>query len=218
MRRLTMLLSVLLVIWGVGCTAQPAATPTAEPSATLEPTPAPTQTPIVIEVERIITATPNTPEPTTIPAATARTNAFATRSACTVNAAWTSRYTVASGDTVGRIATATDSNVAAIRDGNCLADANSIYVGQVLRVPKTPDFSSGNATTVSPTATVRVSSTASTATVTTTPSTATVTTTPSTATATASVTATTTPTPTATSTPTTTPTPTATPTATATAE
>ena len=122
-------------------TPVPTETPTDVPSPTMTFTPAATQTPIVI----IVTATPDaaaqaTSEPTAAPQSSRNDSSFATRTNCTPNSSWTTRYTVRAGNTVGQIAQATGSTVAAIAEGNCLSNANNIFVGQRLRVPRTPVF------------------------------------------------------------------------------
>ncbi|MFP4321137.1 MAG: LysM peptidoglycan-binding domain-containing protein [Anaerolineales bacterium] len=107
---------------------------TTEDAAT--PTPAPTQTPFVITA----TPEPNTPTPTATqePAPTAQPARNATRVPtlvnCTPRADWVA-YTIQAGDTLGSIAQANSTTVAALTQANCLADANFIYVGQPLRVP-----------------------------------------------------------------------------------
>jgi LysM repeat protein len=96
----------------------------------------------------ILTATPtgNAGSSATItPASTAtRTNTPAptqqpipTRQACTPRTDW-QIYTVVSGDTLGFIAQRTNSTVNALVQANCLVNANSITVGQRLRVPQLP--------------------------------------------------------------------------------
>ena len=45
-------------------------------------------------------------------------------------------YVVVRGDTLSRIARRFGTTVAALTSGNCLTNANFIYVGQRLRVPK----------------------------------------------------------------------------------
>ena len=132
--------SLALVI--AACTGSPAATetPTVTPTetATTVPPPTevpPTQTPIVVTV--VVTEEDSA---TAAPASSNNSSSFATRTGCTVNGDWTTTYTVKSGDTVAKIASATNSTVANIATGNCLSNANNIYVGQVLRVPSTPVF------------------------------------------------------------------------------
>lgn len=55
---------------------------------------------------------------------------------CTPRADWTITYTVIAGDTLGNIAQRADSTVQALATGNCLADPNTLSVGQRLRVPR----------------------------------------------------------------------------------
>lgn len=47
-------------------------------------------------------------------------------------------YTVVAGDTLGLLAMQTDSSVEEIVAGNCLDSADSIYIDQMLYLPKTP--------------------------------------------------------------------------------
>lgn len=47
-------------------------------------------------------------------------------------------YTVEAGDTLGLLAMQTDSSVSEIVTGNCLNSADSIYIDQVLYLPKVP--------------------------------------------------------------------------------
>lgn len=56
------------------------------------------------------------------------------RDNCTLNNTWPT-YTVMAGDTLARIASNTDTSVAVLTDANCLANADVILRGQVLRVP-----------------------------------------------------------------------------------
>ncbi len=57
---------------------------------------------------------------------------------CTPRTDWTTAYTVSAGDTLSRIAQRTGTTADALAQGNCLADANSIFSGQQLRVPRAP--------------------------------------------------------------------------------
>lgn len=83
------------------------------------------------------TLTPN-PTSTGIPPTNTRVPAGATLVNCFPRTDWTQLYTVAAGDTLGKIATLVGSTVAALQQGNCLVDANQIVVGQKLRVPNLP--------------------------------------------------------------------------------
>jgi LysM repeat protein len=56
---------------------------------------------------------------------------------CTVRADWPV-YLVVTGDTLGDLAVRTGSTSAALTQANCLSDANSIYPGQQLHVPRQP--------------------------------------------------------------------------------
>ncbi len=57
---------------------------------------------------------------------------------CNPRLDWTITYTVQSGDTLSRLAQRTSTTVAALANGNCIADPNRLEVGQVLRVPRVP--------------------------------------------------------------------------------
>lgn len=116
------LLLAAIAFFGVACNLQggeatdevlPTSTGTEVADATDEPTVPPTQT--------------STQAPTQTPAPTI-TN-------CTPRADWTNTYTVVSGDTLARIAVRGNTTVSTLQQGNCLANANVISVGQVLRVP-----------------------------------------------------------------------------------
>lgn len=65
------------------------------------------------------------------------------RTNCTVRTDWID-YRVVSGDTLGSIATRTGSTSSALAQANCLSDANSIRVGQILVVPALPQNTSSN--------------------------------------------------------------------------
>lgn len=56
---------------------------------------------------------------------------------CVIRTDWPT-YTVQRGDTLFGIASRTGSTVAALAQANCLANANILYAGQVLRVPQLP--------------------------------------------------------------------------------
>ncbi len=62
-------------------------------------------------------------------------NPTAAPAACTPRTDWTFTYTVAPGDTLASIARRTGTTIDVLASGNCLANANVIYAGQVLRVP-----------------------------------------------------------------------------------
>lgn len=92
----------------------------------------------------IVTATPSPTLAVTPTATTANTNTSTgsssgsqTRPNCTARTDWPI-YTVVAGDTLGTIAQRVGSTVNELTTGNCLANANSIQVGQQLRVPRLP--------------------------------------------------------------------------------
>lgn len=114
-------LTLLLSIVGVGCSLSPRSQ--------------------VIDATRSAVPTP-TPAPAVLDARDNTDSSDADDSggdtiACTPRADWLT-YTVAAGDTVGSIARRTSSTISEIATGNCLADVNTIAVGQVLRVPRVP--------------------------------------------------------------------------------
>lgn len=141
---------IILMIVVAACSEEPA-TPTLIPA---------TQTPI------IITATPLPATPTLIPSATFTTTPMPSltpptsdsgsaddeqaspaqvarpvnnfKSNCTAKQDW-EIYTVKVGDTLGRLATQTNSTLNKLADANCLINPNIIVVGQSLRLPQQPD-------------------------------------------------------------------------------
>ncbi|MBZ0278071.1 MAG: LysM peptidoglycan-binding domain-containing protein [Anaerolineae bacterium] len=66
--------------------------------------------------------------------ASSLTGAGVTQAQCSVRTDW-GVYTVVRGDTLYRIALRFNTTVSTLVQGNCLANANRIYVGQQLRVP-----------------------------------------------------------------------------------
>ncbi|NJL94037.1 MAG: LysM peptidoglycan-binding domain-containing protein [Anaerolineae bacterium] len=59
--------------------------------------------------------------------------------ACVPQAGWPT-YTVQRGDTLGSIARGTGSSIDALVQANCLANADLLQTGQLLRVPRLPQF------------------------------------------------------------------------------
>ena len=57
--------------------------------------------------------------------------------ACSAPPGWV-QYIVISGDTLGVLADATNTTVGSLQNGNCLIDTETIYVGQVLYLPRYP--------------------------------------------------------------------------------
>lgn len=99
-------------------------------------TPIPTQTAVVFQPSVTPPPAPSlTPLPTALPRAT--TAPLPTAIACVPNTTWP-LLTVQSGDTLFAIATRTGTTVAQLVSANCLANANSIQAGQLLRVPMLP--------------------------------------------------------------------------------
>ncbi len=72
------------------------------------------------------------------PSVAANVTPSPTAEACTPRSDWAFTYTVVPGDTVASLARRTGTTVDMLATGNCLANANLIYVGQVLRVPVSP--------------------------------------------------------------------------------
>ncbi|MBN2472843.1 MAG: LysM peptidoglycan-binding domain-containing protein [Anaerolineae bacterium] len=107
---------------------------TAPPTNTASPTTPPTQAPTVTTAPTAtIAATATSPQLTPV----AQQPPVVGPPACTLRTDWPV-YTVAVGDTLGRLATATNSTIGALAAANCLANANIIHVGQALRVPRVP--------------------------------------------------------------------------------
>lgn len=77
-----------------------------------------------------------TPTPTFAPTSTT-SGGGVVQPSCTPRTDWPT-YQVVSGDTVSSLALRTDTTIEALVAANCLANANQLSVGQVLRVPKTP--------------------------------------------------------------------------------
>lgn len=103
--------------------------PTFEPpTATLPPTEIPSATPTA-------TLRLNVPPPDGLQGLASPTIAGATESVCQKRDDWTLRYTVQTGDALSNIADRYSTFVSELVIGNCLADANTIIAGQVLRVP-----------------------------------------------------------------------------------
>lgn len=73
----------------------------------------------------------NTPGPTPTQTSSGGTT-------CMPRTDWIALYTVAAGDTLGSIASRANSTIATLAVGNCLTNPDSIFVGQVLRLPQAP--------------------------------------------------------------------------------
>jgi LysM repeat protein len=99
---------------------------------TRTPAPSATFVPVVIDAR-------GTPDPTTtaVPAAATATTVTNTTANCVVRSDWLT-YIVQAGDTLGSLAQRTNSTIAALATANCLANPDALYVGQAVRVPRTP--------------------------------------------------------------------------------
>jgi LysM repeat protein len=115
--------------------------PSLTPSQTLKPPPTfepPTATPRPSDVP---SATPtstlqiNVPPPDGLQGLVSPTDATTTSGVCEKREDWTLRYTVQSGDALANIADLYGTLVSELVMGNCLDNANTIYAGQILRVP-----------------------------------------------------------------------------------
>ncbi len=56
---------------------------------------------------------------------------------CVAPANWV-QYTVEAGDSIGALADATGTTIQAVVNANCLADPDTLYVGQVIYLPRSP--------------------------------------------------------------------------------
>lgn len=95
--------------------------------------------PIIVEVESTEEVT-DTATPTSTTTITPTITRTPTRTStplapCFPRADWPFRYTVARGDTLSRIAQRAGISVTQLQAGNCIANVNQIFTGQVLRVP-----------------------------------------------------------------------------------
>ncbi len=122
--RLFILLAALLIA-ALGCSLS---------SGGDNPTPLPTQTAAAFLPTATLAPLP-TPLPTVTQAPTALP--LPTSAPCIPNTTWP-LLAVQSGDTLFAIAQRTGSTVAQLTAANCLANANSIQAGQLLRVPMLP--------------------------------------------------------------------------------
>lgn len=73
--------------------------------------------------------------PTGTPTITRTPTRFPTLVNCVPRTDWAYRYTVVPGDTLSSIASRAGVSIVQLQAGNCLANANQIFAGQVLRVP-----------------------------------------------------------------------------------
>ena len=100
-------------------------------------TPTPDKIPTVIPIERPTAASTPT-VPTIVPLSTQGPQPTSPAPSCTPRNDWPV-YTVEAGDTLYSIADRSDTTVDTLQAANCLADPNTIGVGQSLRVPKQPE-------------------------------------------------------------------------------
>lgn len=120
----TLLLCALLSAAAVACnltTAPPTPTPPRFPTeqpllvASITPLPGAVFTPPAPDGSGIIAPDPN----------------------CPIPVSWVA-YTVEPGDSMGLLAQQTSSTVQEIANGNCLADPDSLFAGQILYLPRVP--------------------------------------------------------------------------------
>lgn len=106
----------------------------------------------------------NTTTTTVITKTTTTNSTTSTNPSCTPRSDWFT-YAVQSGDTLGQIATRVGSSVSELTQANCLSNANVLYTGQQLYVPKQPtsnlqtninNRNSTNNTTVNPSCRIHV--------------------------------------------------------------
>jgi LysM repeat protein len=117
-------------------TASPTSTPTRTPSpsatATRIPSATPTTAPAITAT--LVPPATLTSSPTPLPIVTFTLAPSVTVSGCPPPEGWIA-YSVIGGDTLFSIATRANSSVATLRTVNCLADADTIFVGQTLYIP-----------------------------------------------------------------------------------
>ena len=101
-------------------------------------TPTPERIPTVITVERPTPGASTPTVPTIVPLSTQGPQPTSPAPSCTPRNDWPV-YTVEAGDTLYSIADRSDTTVDTLQAANCLADPNTIGVGQSLRVPKQPE-------------------------------------------------------------------------------
>lgn len=98
----------------------------------------PTAVPIIRTPTSGVIIVTNTPAPATAtPTQQSSGSSSGGNTTCTVRTDWPI-YTVVAGDTLGTIAQRTGSTVNQLTTANCLANPNSISVGQQIRVPRSP--------------------------------------------------------------------------------
>ena len=111
--------------WLVGMALVACNLSTAPPTPTVAPaTQIPLFFPSVTPIPNLSGATPN------VPVEGANPN-------CPLPPGWIT-YTVEPGDSMGLLAQQTDSSIPELTQANCLDNADQIFVGQVLYLPRTP--------------------------------------------------------------------------------
>ncbi|HLA44035.1 MAG TPA: LysM peptidoglycan-binding domain-containing protein, partial [Aggregatilineales bacterium] len=128
MRRMLFVL-VALVIATLACSLSGDSN---EPTAALIPTSSPGLSPTINLTASPISQLNATPTQSVFTQPTSAAPPTVTN--CTPRTDW-QIYTVQAGDTLGVIADSVGSNVQALTAGNCLANPDSIFVGQQIRVP-----------------------------------------------------------------------------------
>ena len=101
-------------------------------------TPTPDEIPTIIRPSPDSAQPASSPVPTIVPLPTQGPQPTSPAPSCTPRNDWPV-YTVEAGDTLYSIADRSDTTVDTLQAANCLADPNTIGVGQSLRVPKQPE-------------------------------------------------------------------------------
>jgi hypothetical protein len=101
-----------------------------------------TNAPPTPTAQPVVPTSPNSGAPTLFPSITplGATGPIGTQppgSTCNIPVGWV-QYTVESGDSLGALAEATQSTVSDIANGNCMADADTLFVGQTIYLPRSP--------------------------------------------------------------------------------
>lgn len=124
-------------------TPSPTSTTVPTLTATSTPSPSPTHTPTATSTFTPVPTLTRTPRPTETsgirptPTGTRTAEPAVASVVCTPQAGWYA-YTVRQGETLSIIARAVNSSVSALQTANCLEDANQIYSGQIISVPRLP--------------------------------------------------------------------------------
>ncbi len=111
-------------------TATRATTPTSPASETLPPT----STPVAAPKATIVL-----PVTITLPPVTLVMPATVAPTACTPRPDWGGSHVIQSGDALFLIAQTYDLSISELQSANCIENADFIQVGQVLRIPGTPE-------------------------------------------------------------------------------